>query len=121
MSDSLTNTFNAFEKWRKNRTTKNSVIPEYLAQQVIALLPQYSKSIIAKRLSLSGSQLSRWSVALSSPDEMPSFIELPTLQIPEPITTSLTLDISFANGVQLSLCGELNNPLIAQVIAAAKS
>ena len=118
MSEQLAKTVTAFEQWRSNKSTKGAAIPNPLRQQAVALLPQHSKSTVSRRLRISGAQLKQWCLADKSLDEQAQFIQLPEFQNP---SSSLSVDVSFANGNQLSIGGEVNISLITQVIEAIKS
>ena len=120
MPNQLAKTLAVFELWRNDKPSKNSAIPTFLRQQAVALLSHYSKSVITKTLRISGGQFKHWQQASQAQPEAQTFISLPPLQ-EIPLAQSLSLEITLANGAQLSLCGELNNRLITQVIEAIKA
>jgi len=117
MPDNLLNTLANFEQWRDNKPSRNSATPEHLCLQAIALLPHYSKTAIIKKLRISTDQFNRWCIAYQSPDELPHFIPLPNVT---PVSESLSIELKFNNGNCLTLLGELNKQLVAQLIEAVK-
>lgn len=71
---------NNFSHWRANRNTSKSKIPEYLWDQVLGLISDYSTAEIITTLGLSGSQFNNKKKAhqqqLKKQDEM-NFFEVP--------------------------------------------
>ena len=47
----------AFAQWREQRTSRSESIPQKLWEMVLKLYPKYKKTVICRRLRLSGSQL----------------------------------------------------------------
>jgi hypothetical protein len=47
----------AFVQWREQRTSRSESIPQKLWEMVLKLHPKYKKTVICRRLRLSGSQL----------------------------------------------------------------
>ena len=47
----------AFVQWREQRTSRSESIPKKLWEMVLKLYPKYKKTVICRRLGLSGSQL----------------------------------------------------------------
>lgn len=47
----------AFQQWREQRTRRSESIPQKLWEMVLKLDPKYKKTVVCRRLGLSGSQL----------------------------------------------------------------
>ena len=118
MPDKLINTLNNFEQWRANKPARNSATPKHLRLQAIALLSHYSKTAIVTKLRISTEQFNRWCITYKSPDELPHFIPLPQVTS---LSTPLSIELKLTNGNALTLSGELDEQLVAQLIEAAKS
>ena len=54
----------AFQDWRQGRTHKRESIPQRLWDMVLQLTPHYQRSLICRRLKLSGYQFKRKGVCL---------------------------------------------------------
>ena len=46
----------AFQQWREQRNSRSELIPHKLWDMVLKLYPKYKKTVICRRLGLSGSQ-----------------------------------------------------------------
>lgn len=55
----LTEVHKSFITWRETRQSRKEKIPDALWQQVASIYPAYPRTIICRRLGLSGSQLKR--------------------------------------------------------------
>ena len=58
----------AFAQWREQRTSRSESIPQKLWEMVLKLYPKYKKTVICRRLRLSGSQLKHHLDSSSSSD-----------------------------------------------------
>ena len=120
MSDQLSDTLGAFELWRKNKPSKSAATPINLRQQAVALLSNYSKTTIAKYLSISGTQFNHWQQLFQPQSDELCFISLPPL---DDISSSqpLSLEINLANGHQMLLSGDLIIEQLIPLLEAIKS
>lgn len=75
----------AFDDWRKDRSSHNKKIPDYLWQQVLKILPQYRIGQLLNTLKLNHAQLKKH---LISNDQQP-------IKINELSTKQLKSDTSF--------------------------
>ena len=103
---------------KKRRFKGATPTPKHLCLQAIALLSHYSKTAIVTKLRISTEQFNRWCITYKSPDELPHFIPLPQVTS---LSTPLSIELKFTNGNALTLSGELDEQLVAQLIEAAKS
>ncbi len=108
--DQLTLVANAFAQWRQTRPHRSTAIPDSLRQQAVALQTHYTKGKIINILRLSGSQLTAWTQQTKPDDHHTDFIPLPsaTASAKEP----LNLELSFRNGCQLRLSGDISPALL---------
>lgn len=50
----------AFHQWREQRSSRSESIPKKLWEMVIKIYPKYKRTVICRRLRLSGSQLKKY-------------------------------------------------------------
>jgi hypothetical protein len=50
----------AFQQWREQRSSRSESIPKKLWEMVLKIYPKYKRTVICRRLRLSGSQLKQY-------------------------------------------------------------
>lgn len=50
----------AFQQWREQRSSRSESIPKKLWEMVLKIYPKYKRTVICRRLGLSGSQLKQY-------------------------------------------------------------
>jgi hypothetical protein len=116
--DPLSTLIAAFALWREKRTKGRDPIPQSLRSQAVALLPNYSKGKITSALKISGGQFKQWCETFNPPKQVIDFVPLPTLEFKKP--TQLTLELSFTNGTQLCLSGNISAQLLSTLIQESR-
>ncbi|MBL4831866.1 MAG: hypothetical protein JKY55_18535 [Aliivibrio sp.] len=111
--DPLSTLVTAFSLWREKRTKGRDPIPQSLRRQAVALLTNYSKSTIISALKISGGQFKQWCETFKPPKQVIDFVPLPPLELETP---TLTLELSFTNGSQLCLSGNISAQLLSTLI-----
>jgi len=81
----------AFAQWREQRTSRSESIPQKLWEMVLKLYPQYEKTIICRRLGLSGSQLKQHLDSRSSSGA--GFVLASVDSVKEHLTSNIQLTI----------------------------
>ena len=107
----------AFEQWRNTRAYPKVKTPETLRQQAVALLAHYSASTIIKTLNISGTNMQRWSQQSQASSSEAEFVTLPYVAEPVRADAGLNLELTFNNGCQLRLQGDISP---AQLLALAQ-
>jgi len=118
-SDQLTSAVTAFELWRSNRNGRQVPTPTPLRKQAVSLLKTYSTSQITSALRISGGQLKQWRHSPDVSVQSPQFIELPASSTPQP--EPMNIELCFASGDQLRLCGVVERDIITTLIGVMKS
>lgn len=117
--DQLSIVVTAFEQWRKNRTSHKGRTPQSLRQQAVALKSHYSSGRITTALRISGSQFKQWCKDVEVTDESTDFVQLPVTynsHKDEAQEGILKLELSFPQGEQLQLSGNITPTLLATLI-----
>jgi hypothetical protein len=83
----------AFQHWRTSRAHRVVKTPPALQQQAAALRTSFSSSKIMKALSVSGTNLKRWSNQKQTKHSPTEFVALPSINEPQPAPLSLELAI----------------------------
>jgi hypothetical protein len=110
----------AFQHWRTSRANRVVKTPPALQQQAAALRASFSSSKIMKALSVSGTNLKRWSSQKQTKHSLIEFVALPSINEPQP--APLSLELAFTNGCHLRLCGDISPAMltaITQSVAAS--
>ncbi len=110
-----------FDSWRGNKKSRVEKIPENLLREAQKLSEHLGVTVVRRRLGITKAQMDkRDSPGQSDGPDDPDFMQLvPAASKPSETQTGLTVDISTANGVKISLSGlALNDPLalIAKLI-----
>jgi hypothetical protein len=110
----------AFQLWRENKKGRSVQTPAVLRQQAVALRKYFSSSKITSALNISGSNIKSWSKPVQDKQGQPEFITLPSVDaaLTAPIPAPLNLQITFANGCHMQLCGDISP---AQLTAITQS
>jgi len=111
----MVSTITAFKQWRETRVNRAVKTPIELQTQATALLAHFSFSKITSALHISGTNLKCWSKQQDKQSQT-AFITLPPIDAP--LSTSLSVTLTFNNGSQMCLCGELSP---AQLTAITQS
>ena len=117
--DQLTVVVTAFEQWRKNRPTRYGPTPQRLRQQAVALKSHYSSGRITTALRISGGQFKQWIKDHQTSNGAVDFVQLPVTPGPqynESEEGALKLELSFTQGEQLQLSGQITPTLLATLI-----
>lgn len=103
----------AFKHWRDNRRHIRERCPDSLRQTAVNLLQDFSIQQVAESLDVSTSLLRDWRRKLNAPKKDSlhdtAFVMLPEVSQPPPATAmnTLQLAVSFSNGAQLTLSGDI--------------
>ena len=81
----------AFQLWREQRTSRSESIPQKLWEMVLKLYPKYKKTVICRRLRLSGSQLKLHLDSSSSSDS--GFVLASVDSVKEHLNSNIQLTI----------------------------
>ncbi len=100
----------AFSQWRKTGVHPTEKTPLTLQQQAIALLDHYSVSQITATLNVSSTNLKRWAGLAEHHQDVTEFVALPHVVDPPP--SPLNLELTFSNGCQLCLQGDISAELL---------
>jgi hypothetical protein len=106
----------AFKQWRDTRVNRAVKTPTILQAQASSLLKHFPSSKITVALSISGTNLKRWSTLVQDGQSLTEFVALPPLEAPS--SAPLSMQVVFNNGCHLRLCGELSP---AQLTAITQS
>jgi len=112
----MASTITAFKQWRDTRVNRAVKTPTVLQAQASALLKHFPSSKITVALSISGTNLKRWSTLVQDEQNLTEFVALPPLEAPS--SAPLSMQVVFNNGCHLRLCGELSP---AQLTAITQS
>lgn len=112
MSSAIT----AFKQWRDTRVNRAVKTPAVLQAQASALLKHFPSSKVTVALSISGTNLKRWSKLAQEKQDLTEFVALPSIESPSP--SQLSVEVAFNNGCHMRLCGELSS---AQLTAITQS
>ena len=112
----MASTITAFKQWRDTRVNRAVKTPTVLQAQASALLKHFPSSKITVALSISGTNLKRWSTLVQDEQNLTEFVALPPLEAPS--SAPLSMQVVFNNGCHLRLCGELS---LAQLTAITQS
>ena len=80
----------AFQQWREQRSNLSEPIPKKLWEMVLKLPPKYKRTVICRRLRLSGSQLKQY---LDSSSSGSGFVLASVNPVKEKLTPNLQLTI----------------------------
>jgi hypothetical protein len=104
----------AFQHWRTSRAHRVVKTPHALQQQAAALRASFSSSKIMKALSVSGTNLKRWSSQKQTKRSLTEFVALPSINEPQP--APLSLELAFTNGCHLRLCENVTNKRVTHAV-----
>lgn len=115
--DSLPALVADFNALRKQKAQISTPVPDSLRQRAISLLDDHQTGQVTTALRITVSQLTQWRQALQF-DDPTSFVEITSQAFtPQP---SINLELCFASGEQMNLCG-VNNQTLLSIIGALKS
>lgn len=118
-SDPLSLAVTAFELWRKTRSTRKGLTPQHLREQAVALKSHYVSSKITRALRISGTQFKQWLQDSKTNEETFEFVQMPATHLSQTAETKesdIELELSFAQGGQLRLSGQLSSALLSTLI-----
>ena len=117
--DQISKVVAAFEQWRETRISRKTATPKPLRKKAVALKSHYSSSQITSALRISGTQLKQWSEEGKALEQTVDFVQLPVSfdhQTDQIQNTELKLELSFTQGEQLRLSGQVTTTLLATLI-----